>query len=146
MAQLAGAAPGPAETFPQATAVVFNPDDALTHCFNSTDMVREMIQCFLDEVDNSFPKMRAALEKGDLVEVGRLGHRMKGTVVYLGAEPAKQAALRVERFCKSSGGTPSEAEEAINALEHECIALKAALNGHPLAPTKDRRLQRKWGS
>ena len=96
-------------------------------------MVREMIQCFFDEVDNLFPQMRTALEKGDLQEVGRLGHRMKGTVAYLGAQPAKEAALRVERFCKSSGGTPAEAEEAINVLEHECIALKAALNKHPLA-------------
>ena len=77
--------------------------------------------------------MRAALEKGDLEEVGRLGHRMKGTVVYLGAEPAKRAALRVERFCKSSGGTQAEAGEAVNALEHECIVLKAALSEHPLA-------------
>ena len=137
--QLTAAPPGPAETSPQATAVAFNTDEALAHCFNSTDMVREMIQCFFDEVDNSFPQMRAALEQGDLVEVGRLGHRMKGTVVYLGAEPAKQAALRVERFCKSSGGTAAEAEEAINALEHECIALKAALCKHPLAaePTRD---------
>jgi hypothetical protein len=42
---------------------------------------------------------------------------MKGTVVYLSAEPAKEAALRVERFCKSSGGTASEAED-----DHECLA------------------------
>ena len=64
---------------------------------------------------------------------------MKGTVVYLGAQPAKEAALRVERFCKSIGGTPSEAEDAINALEHECIVLKAALSVHPLAtePMRD---------
>ena len=102
----AAATPSPIETSPQATAVVFNPDEALSRCFNSQDMVREMIQCFFDEVDNLFPQMRAALARGDLVEVGRLGHRMKGTVVYLGAQPAKQAALRVERFCKSSGGTP----------------------------------------
>jgi HPt (histidine-containing phosphotransfer) domain-containing protein len=83
--------------------------------------------------------MRAALEKDDLAEVGRLGHRMKGTEVYLGAEPAKQAALRVERFCKSSGGSPSEAEEAINALEQECMVLKAELREHPLAaePKRD---------
>jgi hypothetical protein len=35
--------------------------------------------------------------------------------------------------------TASEAEEAINALEHECIALKAALSEHPLAaePARD---------
>ena len=84
-------------------------------------------------MDNLFPQMRAALEKRDLVEVGRLGHRMKGTVVYLGAEPAKEAALRVERFCKSSGGTLDEAEEAINALEQQCGVLRAALTGHPLA-------------
>jgi hypothetical protein len=58
---------------------------------------------------------------------------MKGTVVYLGAEPAKEAALRVERFCKSSGGTPSEAEDAINKLERECRALKEALGECPLA-------------
>lgn len=96
-------------------------------------MVREMIQCFFDEVDNLFPQMRAALEKGDLLEVGRLGHRMKGTVVYLGAQPAREAALRVERFCKSSGGTSAEAEEAINALERECQVLKAALREHSLA-------------
>ena len=96
-------------------------------------MVREMIQCFFDEVDNLFPQMRAALKKGDLVEVGRLGHRMKGTVVYLGAEPAKEAALRVERFCKCEGQhTIGGGAKPSIALEHECIALKAALVQHPL--------------
>jgi PAS domain S-box-containing protein len=123
----APAARSHAETSPEA---VFNPEMALGRCFNNTDMVQEMIQCFFDEVDNLCRQMHAALEKGDLMEVGRLGHRMKGTVVYLGAEPAKEAALRAERFCKSAGGTPSEAEEAINALERECILLKAALREH----------------
>ena len=130
--EISAATSGPAKTSLHATAIIFDPEEALTRCFNSEDMVREMIQCFFDEVNSLFPQMRAALEKGDLEEVGRLGHRMKGTVVYLGAQPAKEAALRVERFCKSSGGTPSEAEEAINALEHECIVLKAALSEHPL--------------
>ena len=67
-----------------APAVVFDPDEALTQCCNNGDMLREMIQCFSSEVDSLFPQMRAALERGDLVEVGRIGHRMKGTVVYLG--------------------------------------------------------------
>ena len=133
MTRFAAAASDPAETSPQATARVFDPEEALTRCFNSKDMVREMIQCFVGELDHLFLQLRAALAKGDLVEVGRLGHRVKGTVVYLGAQPAKEAALRVERFCKSSGGTPAEAEEAINALEHECIVLKAALCEHSLA-------------
>ncbi|MGO8688167.1 MAG: ATP-binding protein [Thermoguttaceae bacterium] len=118
---------------PQSRAPIFDPEEALARCFHSPDMMREMIQCFFDEVDILFPRVRAALEKGDLVEVGRLGHRMKGTVVYLGAQPAKEAALRVERFSKTSGGTPSEAEEAISALEHECLVLRTALSAHPLA-------------
>jgi len=123
---------------PQSPIPVFDPEEALSRCFNSEDMVQEMIEGFCDEVDHVFPQMRTALERGDLAEVGRLGHRMKGTVVYLGAQPAKEAALRVERFGRSSGGTPSEAAEAVNALEHACMVLKAALAEHPLAaePTR----------
>ena len=120
-----------AEVLPQATAAVFNPDEALKRCFNSKDMVQEMIHCFFDETHSLLPQMHAALEKGDLMEVGRLGHRMKGTVVYLGAQSARQAALRVEQVCKCSSG--AEAEEAVKALERECMALKAALTEQPTA-------------
>ena len=63
---------------------------------------------------------------------------MKGTVADLWPQPAKEAALRMERFYKCSGGTPSEAEDAIAALEHECVALRAALSGHPLAANATR--------
>jgi PAS domain S-box-containing protein len=114
-------------------AVVFDPELALSRCFDSNEMLREMIQCFFEEVDSVFPQMRAALEKGDLVEVGRLGHRMKGTVVYLGAQSAEEAARGAERFCKSSGGTASEAEQAVNVLEQECLMLKTELADHPLS-------------
>jgi len=96
-------------------------------------MARKMIHHFFDEVNELFPQMRAALAKGDLLEIGRLGHRMKGTVVYLGAEPALQASQRVERFGSPGGGAPSEAEEAVTALEQECEVLRTSLAEHPLA-------------
>jgi PAS domain S-box-containing protein len=113
---------------PETAVAAFNPDEALTRCFNSGRMVRKMMQYFLEETDSLFPQMRAALDRGDLDEVGKLGHRMKGTVVFLAAHPAEEAALQVERFCKSGGGSRSDAEDAVNALEHECLALKAALD------------------
>jgi CheY-like chemotaxis protein len=138
VAEVVAAMPDQAQARPQAKKLVFNPELALSQCFDSEDVVREMIQCFLDDADKLFPKMRAALEKGDLEEVGRLGHRMKGTVVYLGAERAKNAALRVEQFCECSGGTLSEAQEAVNALEQECLTLKAVLSGHPLMAETER--------
>ncbi len=128
----AGAMPISPQTSPPAPPLFSIPKRALSHCFNSNDMVRQMIQYFFDEVDSLFLQMRAALEKGDLVEVGRLGHHIKGTVVYLGAHPAKEAALRVERFCKTTGGDPADARQAVDALEHECLALKAALAGYAL--------------
>jgi hypothetical protein len=77
--------------------------------------------------------MRAALARGDLAEVGRLGHALKGTVVYLGAHGASEAALGVERFAISSDGTAREAQTAVEAFERECLTLKAALREHPLA-------------
>jgi CheY-like chemotaxis protein/HPt (histidine-containing phosphotransfer) domain-containing protein len=125
--------PAPAEPTGTPVASFFDPELALQRCFNSPKMLADMIQCFFDEVDYLFPQMRAALEKGDLAEVGRLGHRMKGTVVYLGAEPAREAASRVEPFCECHGGSLAEAEEAVTSLERECLVLKAILSEQSLA-------------
>jgi CheY-like chemotaxis protein len=128
-AKPAAAEPLPVES-PKTTIPVFDPEEALSRCLNREGMLREMIGFFYNEVDNLFPQMRAALEKGALEEVGHLGHRMKGTVSYLGAHPTREAALGVERFCTSSGGTASEAEAAVDRLEQECIRLKAAIARH----------------
>jgi HPt (histidine-containing phosphotransfer) domain-containing protein len=125
------ATPSTAHSPALATNAVFDVAAALSRCFHSTALVREMIECFFEEVENLFPQMRAAVEINDFVKAGRLGHRLKGTLAYLGAESAKEAALRVERFYKSGGGTRIEVAEAIDALEHECLALEAALRGHP---------------
>jgi PAS domain S-box-containing protein len=140
----AAVAPGAAETSPPSPAAVFDPDEALARCFHSRKMMGEMIECFFDEMESLLPQMRAALDKGDLAELGRLGHRMKGTVAYLGAQPAREAALRVERFCTSGGGTPREAEQSVNVLERECAALKAALNDHRRAAERKRDGPKNW--
>ena len=126
------ASSGPATVSPQAAAVVFNPDEALAHCCDSGDMVREMIECFNTDAEDLFPRMRAALQQSDWVEVGRLAHRLKGTIVYLGAHAAMHAAIRVEQF-EAGAGEPVAAEQAVNALEQECERLKAALKAYLLA-------------
>ena len=58
---------------------VFDPELALKRCLNKPDLLQEMIGFFFKDADNFLPQMRAALQKGDLAEVGRLGHRLKGT-------------------------------------------------------------------
>jgi PAS domain S-box-containing protein len=122
---------------PHSLPPVFDPEKARLRCLNSQNLLCEMIQCFFSEAESLLPQIRAALGKGDLEKVSRLGHRMKGTVAYLGAQPASEAALRVERLYESSGGTPSDAEEAVQSLDRECRGLKAALADHraAIAPT-----------
>ena len=60
-------------------------------------------------------------------EVGRLGHRLKGTIVYLGAKPAEEAAGAWSDAAGRAGATVPEAEEAVLTLEKQCGVLKAAL-------------------
>ncbi|MEJ2081945.1 MAG: ATP-binding protein [Acidobacteriota bacterium] len=122
----------PVEGSSRETDAVFDPEEALARCYGRQEMLRDMIQFFFVERESLFPQMWAALEKGELGEVGRLGHRLKGTLVYLGARPAVQAALRVERLAKLDNGTESESGEAIQALEHESLVLKEALSAHSL--------------
>ena len=126
-AEIAGAARGTEDTPSPAAELVFDPELAIACCSGSERMVQEIVQCFFTDLDVLFAQMRVALANGALEEVGRLGHRMKSTVVYLGAQAAKKAAEMVEQYCTSGGGDPVEAEAAIDALEHECIALKAAI-------------------
>lgn len=109
---------------------VFDPEDALKKCFNRSDVLNEMIQTFFKDLEILFPKMRAALDRGELEELGHMGHRMKGTVVYLGAGPAAEAAVRVERFCRGDNVDPEEAKGALEMLESECERLKTALTEH----------------
>src|SRR5271169_5663765 len=54
VAQIAAATRGSAESSLQSIAV-FAEEEAISRCCGSQDMVREMIQCFFDEVDNLFP-------------------------------------------------------------------------------------------
>jgi HPt (histidine-containing phosphotransfer) domain-containing protein len=123
----------PADTAAPKLTTVYNPGEALAQCWNSQELLREMIQHFFRESDSLLGRMRAALEQDDLAKVGELGHRLKGTILYLGAQPAEQAVRRVERFYNAYCGNRSEAVQAINTLQQECTLLKAAIAEHPLA-------------
>ncbi|MHB8865780.1 MAG: response regulator [Pirellulaceae bacterium] len=114
---------------PDQPSPVFHPELALTRCLNNRDMLHKMIQHFFDEYDALLPQVWAALQRGDVQEVSQLAHRLKGTVVYLGARQATDAALRVEQ----SGEHPTdiaELGEAISALEQQCEVLKCVLDEH----------------
>jgi CheY-like chemotaxis protein len=115
----------------QATAV-FNPQVAIKRCLNKPDLFQQIIGFFFKDSDGLLLQIRTALEKNDLEEVGRLGHRLKGTLAYLGADVAKEAATRVERLMLQAGER-ADAEEAVQAFERECKALRTALTEYQAA-------------
>jgi PAS domain S-box-containing protein len=121
-------APAPPPQPATAAAVpIFDSALALKRCMDSQDMLGEMVQCFQEEVDSLLPRMKTALQAGNYAELGRLGHRLKGTIVYLGAEPATEAAQRVAHFSQHPGDR-DEVQKAVQGLERECALLKSALS------------------
>jgi len=133
MEHLASSRPPAPAAVGTAEPVVFDPEEALSRCFHNVDMVREMVQCYFTDLDTLCPQLRAAAERGDYPEVSRLAHRLNGTLAYLGAQPARDAAQRLEQLC-GRGPTPAAARDAVSLFEQECLTLRAALAEHAGAP------------
>jgi HPt (histidine-containing phosphotransfer) domain-containing protein len=63
-----------------------------------------------------------------LSQAARLGHRLKGTIIYLGAERAEKAVTAVEQLGNDDDSI--YAEEAVQTLEQACNSLEKALIEH----------------
>lgn len=111
---------------------IFDPQLAVRRSMNRPEILAKMIDYFQSEAQEVFPQMQAALDEGDLTLVGRLGHRLKGTVAYLGAEQAQSAAATVERF-QYEPGSAAEAAAAVRTLQDACAQLQAAVAGYVAA-------------
>lgn len=107
---------------------VFDVQTALDRCLGKQELLNQMIEFFFTDVEDLLPRLRSALERGDLTEMGKLAHRLKDTLIHLAAERARDAASRVESIGLGRD-QPSEAKEAVHRLEQECQLLMAALEG-----------------
>ncbi len=117
-------------------ATIFDLAAATQACLNNRDLLGQIIDFFFKDADVLLPKIHAALQAGDLAEVGCLAHRLKGTLLHLGAEAAREAARRLEQLMLH-GGEQADAEEGVAALDRQCELLKQALAPHrsPLPAT-----------
>ncbi len=106
---------------------LFDPDEALKRCFGAPEMLRSMIQYYFQEVDSLFPRMHSALQRHDLSEVSNLIHRLKGTIMHLGAERAMQSVTRAEKFCRTGGNSAGQVEQAVQTLFRNCAELRDVL-------------------
>ena len=97
----------PTQSADSSVAAIFDPAAALKRCLGKHDLLAQMIQFFFDDIDKLLPQIRIAAEQGDLTEVGRLGHRLKGTITHLAAESARDAAAHRDASARARAISPT---------------------------------------
>ena len=99
-------------------------DDALRRCADP-QMFLEMANYFLAEAADLLQRMGDSLGRGNFDEIAGAAHRLRGSTVYLGAQPTVLAAMTVERLAGQRD--PQMLAEAVGRLEAEVSRLCEAL-------------------
>jgi HPt (histidine-containing phosphotransfer) domain-containing protein len=105
--------------------MIFNVEEALARCMGQQQMLLEMIDYFSGESGAVLPAIRASTSEHDAAAMGRAAHRLKGTLIYLGAQPAIEAAQDLEQMGLNNDLTG--ADRAVERLAHEVELLRQAL-------------------
>ncbi len=99
-------------------------NDALRRCADP-QMFLEMANFFLVNAASLLKGMGQSLRSGNVAAIGRAAHRLRGSTVYLGAQPATLAAMSVERL--AAAGDRETLAQAVGRLEAEVSRLSEAL-------------------
>lgn len=92
---------------------------------DATAIVREMIDCYLEETPKLLEEIATAIAGGNVVQANRAAHTLKGSSLTLGA-------LNLSNFCKeleilSREGNTEESIEKLPLIKAEYERVKAAL-------------------
>lgn len=68
---------------------------------NDRQLLYELFSIFKDDFPGSLAKLRDAVTRGDLAEIARLSHTLKGTLGNLAADPAMNSAARLEQTARA---------------------------------------------
>jgi HPt (histidine-containing phosphotransfer) domain-containing protein len=101
----------------------FRIETLLEQCGGSRDVGGMVLDEFLVQVDTDIKEMEICLASGDLIQAGKIGHRLKGTAGVLGA-----SKLHSLCFAMEMAGKEGNAEVAKNmypnlkAEAEHCVA------------------------
>lgn len=110
----------------ESTLSVFDLTSAVNRCFGKYDFFMDMVEGFYGEVDDALQTMGEALLQGRTDKVREAAHRLKNTVIYLGARSSADAISEVEAIAKS--GDCAGLEKSLEELRRQLDRLKLALN------------------
>ena len=98
---------------------------AMQRMGNDEELFLEMIHILRDDAPRRFGEIQSGLSSGDLAQVQRAAHSLKGLVANFGAERAQAAAARVEQLAKH--GDPEAIPPSLAELKEAVQQLVAAL-------------------
>ena len=103
---------------------------ALSRVGGDADLLREVIELFLDDYPQALEGIRSAVAARDATALEHQAHSLKGSVSTFGARRAFEAALALEKQGRSKNMSGvenglSQLEDALQALVPELQAIQA---------------------
>lgn len=92
---------------------------------NDSAFLKRLIETFLDDCEAYLVALRTAVKEEDPATLQKEAHGLKGAVANLKAEPAQEAARRLEEIGRS--GAMEEADRSLDRLETEIDRLRSVL-------------------
>jgi HPt (histidine-containing phosphotransfer) domain-containing protein len=101
---------------------IFDRSVALHHTGDDADILQQILHMFLEQGPERMALVESALARGELKDLEREAHGLKGAAATLGMEQLRQAAYAVERL--AAGGSLEGAAPGVAAMR---VAMDAAL-------------------
>ena len=102
---------------------------ALSRVGGDVDLLKEVVELFLDDYPSTFEKIKGAVDNRDATALEHHAHSLKGSVSTFGANRAFEAAFTLEKQGRSgdlTGATDGllQLEQALEALRPELVLLQ----------------------
>ena len=120
------------------TAAAFDRAEVLRRLEGDDQLLREIIDLFIQDSASLVDRLRRAVERKDAAEVCAAAHRLKGSASNLAAGPVTDAARALEAIAER-GALRWEAMPAWQRLKLESDRLASALEPHRRSLPADER-------
>ena len=103
----------------------FDRPSLMERLLEDEDLVRELVDAFLDDTPGQLSALEAAFAGGDILQTERLAHRIKGSAANLSACRLQQVAQALELIARA--GNREEAAKLVPLMAGEFLRAKEAM-------------------
>ncbi|MBN1436244.1 MAG: PAS domain S-box protein [Sedimentisphaerales bacterium] len=116
----------------QSSDEIFRPEQALDLLDGDLQMLREIVQAFVEDMPKDMNQLHDAFTNGDFTRVSAQAHKIKGAAAVIGAQATSQAAMCLEHTAKAEN--PQNIESNVQELNEQVEKLSEILNRYLAEP------------